>query len=194
MNKNQFLKKLSKLLKSLPPEEREAALNYYQEYFDEAGPENEQRIISELGSPEKVAAEVLAGSTQSGTAATTAPKKGGIGVIWTVILSILAAPIALPLAIASICIVTALAAALIGIFIAFLAVFFLMIWVGISALIGFPAFFFGSFGMSCISIGAFLLILAIHLVLIALILWLIQLIFIGIAKLFNKSGRKNKHE
>lgn len=60
MNKDQFLKRLSELLDRLSPEERRDAIRYYVEYFDEAGPENETRILLELGSPEEAAAAILA--------------------------------------------------------------------------------------------------------------------------------------
>lgn len=55
MNREIFLKTLEELLKKLPAEERENALIYYNDYFDDAGVENEARVIEELGSPEKVA-------------------------------------------------------------------------------------------------------------------------------------------
>lgn len=60
MNKDQFLQRLSELLDQLSPEERRDAIRYYVEYFDEAGPENETRILLELGSPEETAAAILA--------------------------------------------------------------------------------------------------------------------------------------
>lgn len=58
MNRNEYLKKLSDLLWDLPEDEREEALEYYKDYFDEAGPEKEQEVILKLGSPETVAAMI----------------------------------------------------------------------------------------------------------------------------------------
>lgn len=58
MNRKEYLAKLSKLLQDLPEEEREEALDYYENYFDEAGPLREQEVIRELGSPETVAAMI----------------------------------------------------------------------------------------------------------------------------------------
>ena len=40
--------------------ERKAALEYYQDYFEDAGAENEGKVIQELGSPGKVAAIIRA--------------------------------------------------------------------------------------------------------------------------------------
>lgn len=60
MTKQEFLQRLNRLLADVTPEEREEALRYYEEYFDEAGPEQEQAVLAELGSPEKVAAIIKA--------------------------------------------------------------------------------------------------------------------------------------
>ena len=56
MNRKEFIEQLSYLLQDIEDEERQAALEYYEDYFDEAGIENEALIIEELGSPERVAA------------------------------------------------------------------------------------------------------------------------------------------
>ena len=61
MNRSEFMFRLAQLLSDLSQAERSEALQYYQDYFDEAGPENEQQIIMELGSPEAVAASIKAG-------------------------------------------------------------------------------------------------------------------------------------
>lgn len=60
MNRRQFMQQLSQLLMDLPNEERFDALKYYNNYFDDAGEENEDQIIEELGSPQAVAAVIKA--------------------------------------------------------------------------------------------------------------------------------------
>jgi uncharacterized membrane protein len=55
MNRDEFIIKLQDELQSIPTEERENALKYYREYFDDAGVENEQKVIEELESPEVIA-------------------------------------------------------------------------------------------------------------------------------------------
>ena len=55
MNKNEFLSQLEKFLSDLPEEERREAMEYYVEYFDEAGPEKETDVLKEFGSPKEVA-------------------------------------------------------------------------------------------------------------------------------------------
>ena len=55
MNREEFLKELEFLLSDIHEDERQEALSFYHDYFDEAGKENEQKIINELGSPQRVA-------------------------------------------------------------------------------------------------------------------------------------------
>jgi len=55
MNRVEFMTRLASLLQDIPAEERMDAMQYYNDYFDDAGEENEERVIIELGSPEKVA-------------------------------------------------------------------------------------------------------------------------------------------
>lgn len=59
MNKEEFLKRLEELLQDIDAIEREEALNYYRDYFEDAGVEHE--IIHELESPEKVAQTIKEG-------------------------------------------------------------------------------------------------------------------------------------
>lgn len=62
MNRREFIEQLRGLLTSLPYGEQEDALQFYEEYFDDAGPENEQRVIEELESPEAVARKIIQNS------------------------------------------------------------------------------------------------------------------------------------
>ena len=59
MNRQEFMERLEYLLRGIPASEREDALAYYNDYFDEAGVENEYQVIQELGSPEQVAQTIL---------------------------------------------------------------------------------------------------------------------------------------
>lgn len=65
MNRAQFMEQLKKLLDDIPINERDEALDYYESYFDDAGPENEGAVIRELGSPGKVAAIIKADLKES---------------------------------------------------------------------------------------------------------------------------------
>ena len=60
MRRTEVLAELERLLADLPEEERQAAIQYYEDYLQDAGEENEQEVIRELGGPEKVAATIRA--------------------------------------------------------------------------------------------------------------------------------------
>ena len=61
MNRLEFMSELEHLLADISKNEREEALNYYNDYLDYAGVENEEEVIESLGSPAKVAATIKAG-------------------------------------------------------------------------------------------------------------------------------------
>lgn len=60
MNRIEFMTELAALLQDVPEEERRDAMKYYNDYFDDAGEENEARVVEELESPAKVAATIKA--------------------------------------------------------------------------------------------------------------------------------------
>ena len=68
MNRIKFMTELAALLQDVPAEERRDAMKFYNDYFDDAGAENEQNVIKALGSPAKVAASIKADLTGNGTA------------------------------------------------------------------------------------------------------------------------------
>lgn len=61
MNRDRFMNELEALLYDISAEERAEALQYYSDYFADAGIENEQKVIEELVSPKKVAETIKAG-------------------------------------------------------------------------------------------------------------------------------------
>ena len=60
MNRQEVMRRLEQLLEGIPEEEKREAIAYYTSYFEDAGEENEEKIIRELESPEKVAATIRA--------------------------------------------------------------------------------------------------------------------------------------
>ena len=60
MTKQEFLDQLGQILWDLPEDERMDAVWYYEDYFADAGVENEQQVLRELGSPERVAEKIRA--------------------------------------------------------------------------------------------------------------------------------------
>ena len=60
MNRIEYMTKLASLLQDIPEVERRDAMKYYNDYFDEAGEENEEQVIREFGAPEEVAENIKA--------------------------------------------------------------------------------------------------------------------------------------
>lgn len=58
MNRAEFMRQLEILLQNISPAEREEALQYYNDYFNDAGVENEQSVIAALGTPARVAENI----------------------------------------------------------------------------------------------------------------------------------------
>ncbi len=61
MNRFEFMQALERALYDVSAEEKEAALQYYNDYLDDAGPENEQSILEEWESPSKLAESIRSG-------------------------------------------------------------------------------------------------------------------------------------
>lgn len=141
MSRDEFMKRLQELLSDIPQSEIEEALNYYDDYFEDAGEENEQEVISSLGSPEKVAKIIKEGLkdgkgeygefSENGFHSYEEEKNevgnhrkpgffekirnfGTGGIVLLVILAIFAFPVIFPLCIGMIAVVLALIAAVIG--------------------------------------------------------------------------------
>lgn len=111
MNKQEFLEALRQALSGLPDEERQNALQYYEDYFADAGEENEAQAIADLGSPEAVAQAIIndyrelaatsggASSSSGGPGASVPgpPRKKGVSPWVLLILVLLAIPLGVPL-------------------------------------------------------------------------------------------------
>lgn len=112
MNKYEFLSRLRNALSSVPREERDSAMSYYEEFFSDAGEDNEQAVIASLGSPEELAKSIInenennfaetenvsetastGGFTAPPTAGQQAKKWTGGQIALVVVLAILSVPI-----------------------------------------------------------------------------------------------------
>ena len=59
MSKQEFLANLKAELSFISLDEKEDAIKYYEEYFEDAGEENEQAILIKLGSPKELSLKIL---------------------------------------------------------------------------------------------------------------------------------------
>lgn len=70
MKKDEFLSQLEYLLQDIPEEDKRDAIDYYRDYLEEAGPEREEDVLREFGSPERIASmirvDLMGGMEQGG--------------------------------------------------------------------------------------------------------------------------------
>lgn len=66
MNRLEFMKRLEELLSDISRSEREEALQYYNDYLNDAGVENEQEVLESMGTPEQLARTIKEGLGDNG--------------------------------------------------------------------------------------------------------------------------------
>lgn len=162
MTRAEYMNCLAQKLKRLPKEDFDTAMDYFTEYFEEAGAENEQQAITDLGSPETAADQIIMNMAVKNS---EEPDKGkgmkrGFSAVWVGILAVFAAPIALPVAIAVLGVILSLGAAVLSVVfgvgitgIAAVAASFVGAVCGIVMLFLSPANGIATLGISLIGIG-----------------------------------------
>ncbi len=80
MKRDEFMRALEAALADAPADERDAALQYYNDYLDDAGEEDEERVIEALGDPATLARSIckdaLGETAEQGGIYTGAPVGG----------------------------------------------------------------------------------------------------------------------
>lgn len=202
MDKQTFLRRLEEGLRQLPPEEREDILAYHRESFQDAGPEQEAKVIQELGDPDLLARRLLSEYGEQPPASPPppppsqpqpeAPKKKRPSGVLVAILAVLAAPIALPLAAALGAVAIALAVAALSVALALMAVIvgvlvtgIALVALGVSALALYPP-------AALVVLGAGLVCCGLGLFGVMPVVLLIQAMFRGLASLFRKAFSRRK--
>lgn len=98
MTKVDYLAKLDKYLRKLPKEDYQEAMDYFSEYFEEAGPENEAQVIAELGTPKEAARDIISRLLDEKIIDQEKTPKSRVSMVWLAILAVIITPVALPLA------------------------------------------------------------------------------------------------
>lgn len=97
VDREHFLWELQARLQGrIPDRQLDAVMEYYNAYFDDAGPEREQEVIDGLGSPAQVARQILGERALKDL--DQKESRGLLRTLGMVVLAIFAAPIALPVA------------------------------------------------------------------------------------------------
>ena len=196
MNRQEYLRILNKELRRLPRADREQALQYYEEYFEDDGPENEQAVMEELGNPIDIANQIIRDLAIKKMEEPEKSVKHGFSAIWIVILAVFAAPIGLPLAFAFALVIFCV---VLVVFIFVACFIFAGICLGAGGLLSLAAggyLLFQTFADGLAVIGSGLLAAGVGIFILYGSYYLGRLLFAGIARLFRRmlTRGKKKHE
>ncbi|MGE8001363.1 DUF1700 domain-containing protein [Lysinibacillus sp. NPDC093190] len=196
MNRASYLKKLRGKLQRLPAHEVDAALAYYEEYFDEAGEENEQRVIQQLGSPSHVASQIMADYALKDLEATSTSTKKNVSAIWLIILAIISAPLSLPLLVVAIALIFSFGAVIFSVIIAIIATVLSIFFGGIVALISGFFILTQHWPTALLFMGVGFIVTGLGTLLFPIVARLIKTIVVvcveALGKLFHKMMKKRK--
>ncbi len=192
MNKNAFLSELSRKLRRLPREDYDDAINYYNEYFLDAGIDDSEDVTPLVGTVDEVAKTILDDCTekQFEKVKTEGGVKNSTKAVWLVILGIFAAPVALPLAIVAVALIFTI---LVTIFAVVFSLVIASAAVAFAGLVAIPAIFWATTPAQGMVIAGFSLMgIAIGILLCIAFYKLGEVIVKGIIKLVRNISKSPK--
>lgn len=194
MTRTEYIAKLTKYLRKLPQKDYEEALEYFMEYFEEAGPENEARVIAELGTPKEAAHEVISRLLEEKIVEDKSSLRNKTAILWIAILAVLASPVALPILLFFLAMIMTLLMIIFAVIVTALALTFALLISGVYTFftsfsllnVSLASTLFGG-GLGLLMFGGALLLLLISFEICKLIVKLITLLI----KWLIKKGRKS---
>ena len=204
MNRIDFMRRLELLLSDLPENERREAVQYYNDYFNDAGVENEEEVLESLGTPEEVAGSIREGLREearekgefsekgfkqdgqkqekkdAGDRYRTEGRKKGMSasaVALIVICCLVASPVLIPLAITLIVVLAVLGAVFISLVLVFLLIGVVCIVSGVIAFFGSLTELFLAPASAVMGIGMSLIAVGAGILLTMLLVFVISKIF-----------------
>ena len=194
MTRTEYIAKLTKYLRKLPQKDYEEALEYFMEYFEEAGPENEARVIAELGTPKEAAHEVISRLLDEKIIEDKSSLRNKTTILWIAILAVLASPVALPILLFFLAMIMTLLMIIFAVIVTALALTFALLISGVYTFftsfsllsVSLASTLFGG-GLGLLMFGGALLLLLISFEICKLIVKLITLLI----KWLIKKGRKS---
>ena len=112
MTREEYMAKLQKYLRKLPKQDYEDAIDYFNEYFSDTDEEGQQKLMEELGTPKKAAADLMCNLLDRKLQEQDTDieeKKSKKGIITLSVLAILSTPVTVPLFIALLAVLFAVA-------------------------------------------------------------------------------------
>ncbi len=194
MTRTEYIAKLTKYLRKLPQQDYEEAIEYFMEYFEEAGPENEARVIAELGTPKEAAHEVISRLLEEKIVEDKSSLRNKTTILWIAILAVLASPVALPILLFFLAMIVTLLMIIFAVIVTALALTFALLISGVYTFftsfsllsVSLASTLFGG-GLGLLMFGGALLLLLISFEICKLIVKLITLLI----KWLIKKGRKS---
>ena len=194
MTRTEYIAKLTKYLRRLPQKDYEEALEYFMEYFEEAGPENEAQVIAELGTPKEAAHEVISRLLDEKIIEDESSLRNKTTILWIAILAVLASPVALPILLFFLAMIMTLLMIIFAVIVTALALTFALLISGVYTFftsfsllnVSLASTLFGG-GLGLLMFGGALLLLLISFEICKLIVKLITLLI----KWLIKKGRKS---
>ncbi len=155
MNKQEYMKQLKQCLRRLPKEDFERAVEYYEEYFADAGSENEAKAIEDLGSPKEAADQIICDLALNYSKEPIKDVRRGMNAIWVALLALFAMPVAVPLLFAGGLLVLSMIVVVWSLLLSMLLMAACMVFVGpVTILAAFTVLFKSiSVFLSCIGLG-----------------------------------------
>lgn len=159
MTRTEYMKTLAYQLRRLPKEDYDKAIDYFEEYFDEAGPENEEQAIQDLGNPQDAANELIIELAVKNAQKPPKTVKSGLSAIWIGILGVCAAPIALPMAVAILAVILSFGVVILSLLLCLVLTAVAVVASGVVGIFGGGILLFSAFadGLATIGTGLFAL-------------------------------------
>jgi len=198
LTRNEFINKLKDGIRMLPQDDIDNAVSYYEEYFDEAGLDNEQSAIDEFGDPSAVASKIIGEYSlkeiKSEKSEDKKPNDSSIKLLWIVIIALLLSPIAFPLAIGAVGMAFGLVVTTFALLLTFMIAGVALTAGGIAALFGSFAVLFVHLPTAIFALGIALFLICVGIAFILVGWWIIRSVIRLITKAFAKLlvGRSSK--
>ncbi|WP_065674881.1 DUF1700 domain-containing protein [Lactiplantibacillus pentosus] len=201
---NDYLSKFEALLVQLTDDERDEVVEFYREYLLDAGIDNYDDCVAELGLPKQLARKVLAdysirfNENLSANTSKRQKSQANVRTIWLIVLALISTPITIPALIAILAVFFAIAVSAFAVIIAVGAILVAVTLLAFAMLTAGIGVFGQSLWVALFYLGSGLAIIGAELLIMPLFIWLISLIIQGIAKivqnLYHRFVKKNRAE
>lgn len=198
MTKKEYMKKLAYQLRRLPKKDYDKAMDYFEEYFEDAGTEHEQKAIQDLRTPEEAASALILDLAQENAAKPPKTMKRRFSALWIAVLALFAAPIALPLALGILAVIGAVILGILAVVGGILISALAAVAGSILGIIGGIAIIPQTFGGGLITIGFSLMMIGCGILVtyftILLARWLIVKLAGLLGRLVRRGGRRHEEK